>query len=231
MNIVIVGAGGHGRVVLDIVRRAGTDQAVGFLDGDPALYGKRIDGLPVLGDISMLSDLPQKGLDGVIIAIGDNGIRRQYAETVPQAGLQLANAIHPSANLATNVTIGQNVVIAAGAMACAHCQIGNSAILNTGCVVDHESIIGNSAHICPGVKIAGRVIVESAAFVGIGAAVVQNIRIGRDAVVGAGAVVLSDVPAGVTVVGVPAKILAKRQANAVRLAPMIENELQAAGRF
>jgi len=207
MDIVIIGAGGHGRVVLDILRAAGRDHVLGFLDSSPALHGRRIDGVPVIGDISALVKLRADGVEGAIIAIGDNGIRREYVESVGHAGFSLMNAIHPSADVASTCTMGKNVVIAAGSVVCAHCQIGNSVILNTACIVDHESIVGNAAHVCPGARLAGRVVIESGAFVGIGATVIQTVRIGADAVVGAGAVVIRDVPAGSTVVGVPARII------------------------
>ena len=103
------------------------------------------------------------------------------------------------------MTLGRNIVIAAGALVCAHCQIGDSVILNTGCLVDHESLIGTATHICPGARLAGRVTVESGAFVGIGATIIQSTRVGFEAVIGAGAVVIEDVPPMSTVVGVPAK--------------------------
>ncbi len=206
-EIIIVGAGGHGRVVLDILRAAEEFTPVGFLDANAGLHGRQVDGLEVLGDLSVLERLKYQGVTGAIVAIGDNHIRRTYAEDITNLGLNLINAIHPSANIAATAHIGKNVVIAAGAVVCAHCQIGNSTVLNTGCIVDHESIIANSAHICPGAKLAGRVTVDSGAFVGIGATIIQNVRIGTDAVVGAGAVVIKEVPPGVTVVGVPARIL------------------------
>ena len=206
-KIVIIGAGGHGRVILDILRAANDYNPIGFIDADTALHGHRIDGLKVLGDFSILESLKFQGVTGAIVAIGDNGIRREYAERINEMKFELINAIHPSANIAANAALGKNIVIASGALVCAHCQIGNSVILNTGCIVDHESIIANSAHICPGAKLAGRVIVESGAFVGIGATIIQNIRIGIDAIVGAGAVVINDVPPAATVVGVPAKII------------------------
>lgn len=204
---VIVGAGGHGRVVLDILLSARTAQVVGFLDSNPALKGRRMDGRPVLGDISLLPDLRVQGITSAVVAIGDNGIRRDFAEQIEQAGLELINAIHPSANLARSVSLGRNVVIAAGALVCAHCQIGDSAILNTGCIIDHESMIGTAAHVCPGARLAGRVTVEAGAFVGIGATVLQGLRIGCEAVVGGGAVVIRDVEPLTTVVGVPARVL------------------------
>ncbi|HRX83487.1 MAG TPA: acetyltransferase [Phycisphaerae bacterium] len=205
MKCVIVGAGGHGRVVLDIMLRAGAHEVVGFIDSNPALVGRRVDGRRVYGGLDSLADLRQaEGVMGAIVAIGDNGVRREFADKVTAAGLTLVNALHPSANLAHNVTLGTNVVVAAGALVCAHCHIGDSVILNTGCIVDHESMIGPGSHVCPGARLAGRVTLDSGAFVGIGATVIQNIRIGYDAIVGAGAVVIRDVPALTTVVGVPA---------------------------
>lgn len=207
MNIIILGAGGHGRVVLDVLQQAREHLVKGFLDSNPQLWGRRVDGVPVLGGPDMLNDLVQQDVEGAIVAIGDNGIRRQFADLVDAAGLELVNAVHPSANLARTVTVGCNVVIAAGALVCAHCQIGDSVILNTGCIVDHESMVGTAAHVCPGVKLAGHVTIESGAFLGIGATVIQNVRIGYDAVVGAGSVVIEDVEPMTTVVGVPAKVI------------------------
>jgi sugar O-acyltransferase (sialic acid O-acetyltransferase NeuD family) len=203
---LVVGAGGHGRVVLDILRARGEHQPIGFIDSNSELVGRRIDGLKVLGTLDDLPQLRTKlRIDGAVVAIGDNGVRREFAQRITESGLPLINAIHPSANLAGNATIGTNVVIAAGALVCAHCQIGDSVILNTGCIVDHESMIGTATHVCPGARLAGRVAIESGAFVGIGATVIQNIRVGCESVIGAGAVVIEDVPPLTTVVGVPAR--------------------------
>ena len=202
---VVVGAGGHGRVVLDILLQANCHEVVGFLDSNTALHGRRMDGRPILGNLSYLSHLLEQGPIGVVVAIGDNGVRRAFAEQIEALGAELINAIHPSANLAHNVTLGKNIVIAAGALVCAHCQIGDSVILNTGCIVDHESKIGTAVHICPGAKLAGRVVVDSGTFIGIGSTIIHCVRVGSEAVVGAGAVVIRDVDPLATVVGVPAK--------------------------
>lgn len=203
---MILGCGGHGRVVLDILSNVGMCEIVGFVDSDPQFVGRRIDGIEVLGQPDDLPEIREKyNVDCGIVAIGNNGIRRAMADRLELLGYGLINAIHPSANLARNVTLGRNIVIAAGALVCAHCQIGDSVILNTGCIVDHESLIGTATHICPGARLAGRVTVESGAFVGIGATVLQSTRVGYEAVVGAGAVVIKDVAAMSTVVGVPAR--------------------------
>lgn len=205
MNCVIIGAGGHGRVVLDILLHEGRYQVVGFLDSNESLHGRRIDGVQVLGSIDLLPELKEAGLEGAIVAVGDNGTRRSFCDQAHRVGTELINAIHPSANIASNVNLGRGVVVAAGALVCAHCQIGDAVILNTGCIVDHETLIGTCCHICPGAKLAGRVTVESAAVIGIGATVVQRVRVGHDAIVGAGTVVLQDVAPMTTVAGVPAR--------------------------
>jgi len=206
MKCIIAGAGGHGRVVLDILLNTAEHEVVGFVDSNSDLTGRRMDGRLVLGDLSCLPRLrDEHGVQGAVVAIGEGNIRREFADRIEQSDLTLINAIHPSANMAHNVTLGRNVVVAAGALVCAHCQIGDSVILNTGCIVDHETMIGTAVHICPGARLAGRVTVESGAFVGIGATVVQNLRVGFDAIIGAGAVVIRDVAPMSTVVGVPAQ--------------------------
>ena len=205
MECVIIGAGGHGRVVLDIMQHEGRHEVVGFLDSNPDLHGRLMDGVEVLGPIQRLAGLKEQGVRGAIVAVGHNGTRRSFGEQVQRLGHELVSAIHPSANIANNVSMGRGVVVAAGALVCAHCQIGDGVILNTGCLVDHETMIGTACHLCPGVKIAGRVTIESGAFVGIGATVIQHVRVGHDSVIGAGAVVLKDVPPMSTVVGLPAR--------------------------
>lgn len=203
---IIIGCGGHGRVVLDILRQAGAYAPAGFLDSDPSTHGRRIDGVKVLGHPDDLVEIGKNlGVSRAIIAIGDNGVRREFADRLTSLGFQLVNAIHPSANLAANVSLGRNTVVAAGVLVGAHGQIGDSVILNTGCIVDHETLIGTATHVCPGAKIAGRAVIESGAFIGIGATVIQSVRVGCEAVVGAGAVVIADVAPMSTVVGVPAR--------------------------
>jgi sugar O-acyltransferase (sialic acid O-acetyltransferase NeuD family) len=207
-RVLILGAGGHGRVVLDILQQAGRHEVAGFLDNNAAMHGRRIDGVPVLGPIDAAARLAVECDAGAaVIAIGDNGVRRGLARRVERLGLELVSAVHPSATLAHNARIGRNVVIAAGVVACAHVQIGDSVILNTGCIVDHQTMIGEGVHVCPGVRIAGRVKVEAGVFIGIGATVVPLVTLGCESIIGAGSVVLDDVPPMATVVGVPARVI------------------------
>ena len=205
-SCLILGCGGHGRVVLDILANAGGHDVRGFIDSDPRMVGRRIDGIEVLGQPDdMLRIREELMVNRAIVAVGDNGARRALADRLESTGFELINAIHPSANIAHNVRLGRNIVVCAGALVCAHCQIGDSVVLNTGSIVDHETLIGTATHICPGARLAGRVTVESGAFVGIGATIIQSVRIGCEAVVGAGAVVINDVAPMSTVVGVPAR--------------------------
>ncbi|MBC8105509.1 MAG: acetyltransferase [Anaerolineae bacterium] len=209
MDVVIIGAGGHGKVVLDILRAASGSKIrpVGFLDADPALIGTSINDLPVLGPIHHISKLRQQKVCGAIVAIGDNRARFSYARYLLDESIELISAIHPGAIVSTTAKTGRNVVIAAGAIVCADAQIGDSVILNTGCIVDHECEIGESAHICPAAALAGRVRIGAGAFIGLGAKIIQCRTVGAHATIGAGAVVIEDIPANVTAVGVPARIV------------------------
>jgi sugar O-acyltransferase (sialic acid O-acetyltransferase NeuD family) len=208
MRVLLIGAGGHGRVVLDIIRNMVSYVPAGFVDADAKLTGQIIDGCDVLGtpdDIEALCI--QHEINGAIVSIGDNKTRWRYAKRLEKQGVTLISAIHPHATVADTADVDDNVVIAAGAMVCAHAEIGKSVILNTGCIVDHESVVEAGSHICPGVRLAGRVKVRAGAFVGIGATVIQGVTIGRNATVGAGAVVLHDVPDNTLAVGCPARLI------------------------
>ena len=209
MDVVIIGAGGHGKVVLDILRAANNSKIrpVGFLDADPSLVGTRINDLTVLGPIHHISKLRQQKVTGAIVAIGDNRARLSYAKHLLAEGVELINAIHPRASVSATARIGRNVVICAGAIVCTDAQIADSVILNTACVVDHECEVGQAAHICPTAALAGRVRIGAGAFIGLGAKIIQCRAVGEHATIGAGAVVIEDIPDNATAVGVPARIV------------------------
>ena len=206
MQLLIIGAGGHGKVVLDIVRAAGRYEPVGFLDADPALVGSTPGGVPVLGSVNLLPKLRSKARCA-IIAIGDNRTRHRYAAELRAQGFTLVSAIHPSAVVSPAAALGTNVVVAAHAAVCTEANVDDLAIINTAAVVDHEGRVGVAAHVGPGALLAGRVRVGDMAFVGMGATVIQCLTVGEGAMVGAGAVVIGDVPPYATVVGVPARVI------------------------
>jgi len=205
MRTVIIGAGGHGKVVLEILRLAGRHNVVGFIDADPFRVGEHVSGVPVLGGVNLLPKLRRQDIEAAIIAIGDNRARVGYMEYVAGAGLELTNAVHPSAVVSPSAKLGRGVVVAAAAVIGVDAQVDDLAIINTSAVVDHECHVGLAAHICPGALLAGLVRVGGGALVGMGARILPCLTVGEHAIIGAGAVVVEDVPPDVTVMGVPAK--------------------------
>ncbi|EGB15116.1 sugar O-acyltransferase, sialic acid O-acetyltransferase NeuD family [Pseudodesulfovibrio mercurii] len=202
MRIVIIGGGGHARVVADILLAVEGMEPVGFVTAERAPGTPGPFGLPVLGGDDAVDDIPH---DGLVVAVGDNGIRRRLFEHFAARGETFVNAVHPTAILAPDVVLGRGCMVCPGAIVNTGSVIGDDVILNTGSVTDHDCRIGDHAHVAPGAKLAGAVRIGAGVLVGLGAAVLPGVSLGDGAVAGAGAVVLGDVPAGSTVVGVPAR--------------------------
>jgi acetyltransferase EpsM len=207
-RVLILGAGGHGQVVADVLMRmrdAGAQVApLGYLDDAAAMQNQVLLGLPVLGRVA---DLAQIAHTAIVIAIGDNSTRRNLFDRLRQQGERFIVARHPQTVIAPDVRVGLGSVICAGVIISPGAVIGANVILNTGCTVDHHNTIGDHTHIAPGVHLGGDVEVGVGTLVGIGATVMPQRQIGAWSIVGAGACVTKSVPAGVTVVGVPAKPL------------------------
>ncbi len=206
-RVVVIGAGGHGRVVADILlRMADAGSPVGpvaFVDDNPALAGGTVLGLPVLGRVE---DLARIDHDAVIVGIGHNQTRLALARRLEAAGERFAIARHPAAVIAPDVEVVPGTVICAGVVVNPGSTIGAHVILNTGCTVDHDNHIGDAVHIAPGVHLGGDVTIGEGTLVGIGATVMSQRSVGAWAVVAAGALVSKDVPSGVTVAGTPARM-------------------------
>lgn len=209
-KIFIWGAGGQGKVVLDILRNTKNFNIVGFIDSNKKLHNKNIDGTKIFGDKDYLNILWTKGVRAGIVAVGDNEKRCQIADYLKNRKFKLINAIHPQAAIATNVSFGNNIIINAGAIISTYSVIEDNVIINTGAIIEHENIIKNGAHIASGVQLAGGLEVGEKTLVGIGATVIQYVKIGKNSVIGAGAVVLSDVGDNVMAAGIPAKVIKKR---------------------
>lgn len=205
-RVLILGAGGHGAVVADILQQRHAQhpewEPIGFLDDDPARHRAPVLGLPVLGKISDLSGIAH---DAVILAIGNNTIRQTLYVALLAQGEQFAVACHPRAIVAPDVTLGPGTVVAAGVVVNPGTRIGENVILNTGCTVDHHNHVHEHVHIAPGAHLGGDVVIETGALVGMGALILPGRRVGTWAQVGAGAVVTKDLPPGAVAMGVPAK--------------------------
>lgn len=201
--VFVFGGGGHGRVLLDVIERQGQYRVAEVLD-DAISADTMVGDVPVSGGRDRLGKLEEDGIHAGFVAIGDNETREQLAELAYSAGLGFLKAIDPSSDIASGVAVGDGTFVARGAIVNVGCSVGSHAILNTACTVDHDSQVGDFAHLSPGVHVSGGCVIGARSHVGIGASVAQGLTIGDGATVGAGSVVLGDVPAGATVVGVPA---------------------------
>lgn len=214
MKIVVYGAGGHAKVVLDVLEKVGSCSIVGLLDDSVDLVGDICSGYRVLGGSAIFLGLIDDGVKGMIVALGDNLRRRAVFDAARAAGFELIPAIHPSVLLGSRVRVGAGSVLVAGAVVNVDAEIGDNVIVNTGASVDHDCRIGAHVHLSPGVHLAGRVTVGALTHIGIGAVVLPNLTIGKHCIVGAGSVVREDVPDGMVVAGNPARII---KANEVAL--------------
>jgi UDP-perosamine 4-acetyltransferase len=208
--VIGIGAGGHAKVILEILRNDPRYQLTGLLDCNRELWGKEIAGVPVLGGDELLKKLFAGGARHAFIGVGTTGNatpRRKLYETAIRMGFEFVPAIHPQAIVSPGAKIGKGIAIMAGAIINVGVSTGDNVIINTGAVVEHDCSIGDHTHIATGALLAGGVRVGSCSHVGIGASVRQGVNIGNNAVVGAGAVVVKDVPDNVIVAGVPARFL------------------------
>ena len=212
-RVIGIGAGGHAKGVLEILRNDPDVELAGMLDANEQLWGKQFFGLPILGGDVLLKNLVQQGVDHAFIGVGTTGNtkpRQKLYDLAKNMGFDFVSAIHPSAVISPSAQIGAGVAIMADAVVNSDARLGNNVIINTRSVVEHDCVIGDHAHIATGALLAGGVVVGNGSHVGIGACVRQGIRIGNDAVVGAGAVVVDDVADNVVVAGNPARLLKKR---------------------
>ncbi len=210
-KLVIWGASGHALVVVDIIQLQGLYEITGFLDNvHPQHHGKDFCGFPILGGQEQLDFLKERKVEYLILAFGNCQARLRLSELVCVKGFSLATAIHPTAIIAADASIGVGTVIAAGAVVNPGTRIGENSIINTCASIDHECVIEAGVHICPGVHLAGRVRVGRGTWVGIGATLIEGVQVGTHSLIGAGAVVVNDIPDGVIAYGVPAKIIRKK---------------------
>lgn len=205
---VVIGGGGHARMLIEGLKLGGAFKPCAVLDTDHRLWGGKVLGVPVLGGDDKLSGLRRRRITHFAVGVGgvgDNRPRREIFAAACKLGLVPATVIHPSA------ICSLQAVIEAGAQLLPRCivnggaRIGANAIINSGAIIEHDCVVGAHAHVATGAVLAGGVRVGPGAHIGAAAVVKQCVRIGAGAVVGAGSVVVKNVPAGSVVVGVPAR--------------------------
>lgn len=197
-RLLILGGGGHGRVVAEIAAVLGFAE-IAWLDDNPAASG-------VLGPLSLCHDADlQRRYPQALVAIGQPLLRLQWLEQLLDLGYDCPVLIHPAAWVSPTAHLGPGTVVMPQAAVMAGAHLGKGCIVNTAASVDHNCVLADGVHICPGAHLAGDVQVGSRSWIGIGANVIQGRRVGSDVTVGAGAAVVHDLSDGVTAVGVPAR--------------------------
>jgi sugar O-acyltransferase (sialic acid O-acetyltransferase NeuD family) len=195
-EIVVIGAGGHAKVLITTLTARGFSIAAVF-DDDDTKWGVDAQGTRV-------SRIDRERGGNGIIGIGDNAQRREMARAL---SFEWRTVVHPSAFVHPSAKLGRGTVVFAGAVVQPDAVIGDHVIVNTGATVDHDCVVGDYAHLAPGVHLAGSVQVGEGAFLGIGSVVIPGVRIGHWSTLGAGAAAIRDVADGVVAVGVPARAL------------------------
>jgi len=200
-ELLVFGAGGHGRVVADVARSCG-HTVVAFVVDDDRITETLVAGLPVLAWSAVAATPPAPA---IALGIGDNASRAGSAARATAAGLEVVTLVHARSVVSPSARLGRGVVVMAGAVVNADARIGDGAVVNTGSVVEHDCVIGRFALVGPGCALGGGATVGDQALVGVGASLRPGVHVGARAVIGAGAVVVSDIGDGVAAVGIPAR--------------------------
>jgi UDP-perosamine 4-acetyltransferase len=208
LPIIVVGGSGHAKVLVSTLLLA-QRTVLGFVDPDPSL--RSILGVRRIGDDQEVFQHPPAQIR-LVNGVGSGRsteLRTSVYVRFREKQYLFESVIHPSATIAPDVRRGEGLQVMAGAIVQTGVRLGENVILNTGAIIDHDCVIGDHVHVAPGATLSGCVHLDEGVHVGTGASIIQGIRVGARSTVGAGAVVLHDVPAGITVVGVPAKELQK----------------------
>jgi sugar O-acyltransferase (sialic acid O-acetyltransferase NeuD family) len=212
-KVVIIGASGHGKVIAEALQRQGELELLGFVDDNPDIRGP-LSGVDILGPRSALFRLKEeRGLAGVVLGIGANFVRASVAQELSSQhpDLFFATVVHPSAQIARDVVIGEGTVVMPGAVVNPGCRIGPHCIINTSASLDHDSELGAFASLAPGVRTGGGCRIGASSAIGIGAVLSHGVSIGDHTVIGAGSLVLQAIGAFKVAYGSPAKVVRSRE--------------------
>ena len=206
-NLIIIGAGGHGKVAADCARAMGQFDTIRFLDAEYPNFCEVAD-WDIIGSPDQFENFSDERTC-YFIAIGHNSTRAKWQAKVIESGARICTLIHPSACIAPQVIIGRGTLVLAKVVVNVATSIGEGCIINTAATVDHDCSLGEFSHLAPGVSLAGAVKLGVEVFIGIGSNIIQCLSIGDKSTIGAGSTVLENIPANVTAVGTPAKVIKK----------------------
>ena len=210
-KIVLVGGGGHCKVIIDIIKSNNEYEIIGVTDEKG--IGNKILDVPIVGDDHILLELYSKGVKNAFVCIGainNIKIRADIYNKLKTIGFNLPTLIHKEAVVSPYAKVSNGTCIMAGAVINPDSIIGENCIINTGAVIEHDCLIGRNVHISPKSCILGGCKIGSNTHIGAGSTILQGITIGHNVIIGAGAVVLENIEDSVTAVGIPAKIIKSR---------------------
>ena len=212
IKVVGIGAGGHAKILVELLEQSEKYELTGFTDAQRERWGTQLMGYPVLGGDEILAELYAKGIRAAFIGVGavsgvGTRLRAKLFRQAVDLGFQMPTLIHPMAAVSPSATIGMGSVVMAGAVLSADVRVGDNVVVYSGTLIEHDSVIENHVHMSPGVHLAGGVHIGEGAFIGIGASIIHGIRVGQWTTIGGGTVVLKDMPDNIIAVGVPARIL------------------------
>jgi acetyltransferase EpsM len=206
MKVVIIGQGGHSKVIRDIISSSNKHQIVGYLDDKFKEFTITDNGIS--GPISAAKTIIEQYKEmKFVIAIGENKIRRKIFNKLELHNDYFATLIHQSAVLSPSAKIGSGTVIMANSIINAEAFIGHHSIINSGSIIEHDNKVGNFVHVSPNATLTGNVKIEDGVHVGAGTTIIPGIHVGNWSIIGAGATVINNIPANCTAVGVPAKVI------------------------
>jgi len=207
-KIVLIGAGGHCKVIIDIIKSTDEYEIVGVID-EKQKSGNILD-VPIIGNDNKLKQIYDSGVQNAFICIGalnNINLRNLIHKKLELIGFKLPILLHKNSIVSKFAHIEDGTCVMPGAIINAGSHIGKNCIINTGCIIEHDCKIGDNTHISPNVSIAGGVNVGFNTHIGIGSSIIQRISLGNNVTIGAGAVVINNINDNVLAVGVPAKVI------------------------
>jgi sugar O-acyltransferase (sialic acid O-acetyltransferase NeuD family) len=200
-EILLIGAGGHGKVVIEAIKQIMSDCVVTVADQDEAKVDSYITKESQIVFLDGWSNLPRH----YHVTIGNNKLRYKCSSLAKEQGKDIFTIVHPRSYVSPSASIGKGVFVAANAIVSSEAVVKEGGIINHGAIVDHECVIGEYSHIAPNATLGGGVTVGRGCLIGSGASVLPLVKIGDNVVIGAGAVITKDVNDNQKIVGVPGR--------------------------